>query len=273
MLSEHPPAAAVSPFRFVLLADVSHGISSRHGGRSPEPYASLNMGVSSGDRWENVVANRTTFVGRLGVEPEQVLVGRLSHGAEVSIFRQGREDAWPAERASSVAAGSFDRAFRSDGVVSDVPGLHFLLTFADCVPLAFYDRRRGVVGGAHAGWRGTAGGIGPAVIRAMTEAFGTDPADVVVGVGPSIGPCCYTVGPDVIGAFRANGFDPAVRRENGATYLDLWTTLASQLQAAGVDSRSVENPRLCTSCHVDDYYSHRAEGGRTGRFALCIGRR
>jgi YfiH family protein len=161
-------------------------------------------------------------------------------------------------------------AFFADAVVSDAPGMHFLLTFADCVPLLFLDRKRSAIGAAHAGWRGTALGIAGRVVRVMNDCFGTRPQDLLVGIGPSIGPCCYRVGDDVVDTFRAALIPFALLQENG-TSLDLWRTNEMQLEAAGVAAGAIENHRICTSCHVRDFYSHRAERGRTGRFAACIG--
>src|SRR5947209_8503099 len=183
-----PSAASLPLLRFSQFDGIRHAVSTRHGGISPVPYASLNMSVSTGDSEDNVTVNRRRLVEALGGSADRTLVGRLSHGNHVSVFR--RDDTLPDEQ-----------VFRSDGVVSDVPGLFVLLTFADCVPLLFWDTARGVIGAAHAGWRGTALGIAPAVIQTMVEDFGSNPADVVVGIGPSIGPCCYAVCHDVLQAF------------------------------------------------------------------------
>jgi YfiH family protein len=259
-------------FRFSSLQSLPHGISTRHGGVSPFPYATLNMGVSTGDREENVLANRRTFVESLGSTREDILVGRLSHGNAVSVFCRSKQEAYPMLRVP-LQDGSQHTVwvFRSDAVVSNVPDMRFLLTFADCVPLVFFDSRRGAMGAAHAGWRGTALGIGPAVVRAMVEAFGTDPADLQVGIGPSIGPCCYSVRREVLRAFRNNGFEPIAAERAGAWHLDLWATNEWQLSEVGVPMGSIEQAHLCTACHVADFYSHRAERGRTGRFALLAG--
>ena len=250
------------------------GISTRLGGVSAEPYASLNMGLSTGDREQHVLQNRQAFLQALGVSPDDVVLGRLSHGNQVSVFRRSTGRDVSVGYAPLRACSSLRKAvFWSDGVVSDVSGLYFFLTFADCVPLVFVDPRRRAIGAAHAGWRGTALGIGPAVVRVMQETFGTDPADLEVSIGPSIGSCCYSVGADVIDAFCADRQEPVVTCANGAAHLDLWATNERQLYRSGVRAEAIENTRRCTSCNVDTFYSHRAEGRRTGRFAVCIGLR
>ncbi len=159
------------------------------------------------------------------------------------------------------------RAFHSDAVVSDLRDSYFTMTFADCVPVLLSDRRLGVVGAVHAGWRGSALGIAGHTVHMMIEHFGSRPEDIVAGIGPSIGPCCYEVDRDV-----AEAFGPDVTAGEGARRkLDLWLTNRNQLLDAGIAEHSIQTAGICTSCHVCDFYSHRAEGGRTGRFALCIG--
>lgn len=269
--SAYPAGDPLPLLRFAALGDLPHAVSTRHGGVSQGPFATLNMGLTTGDSKESVSANRRALEESLGLAPQQVMFGRFSHGNDVSVF----QDVASAKSARPVGMGPrssrSEALFCSDGVISDVPGLHFFLTFADCVPLAFRDRRRGVIGAAHAGWRGTARGIARAVVRTLGDEFGADPADLLVGIGPSIGPCCYSVDSEVLTAFNANGFDPVVLQRDGRTYLDLWTTNERQLRQAGVPAESIENTRVCTSCNRDTFYSHRAEQGRTGRFALCIG--
>jgi YfiH family protein len=193
------------------------------------------------------------------------MLGRLVHGNEVTVLSRGGRHRRAAE------AGDEFPLFRSDAVVSDVPGTFVLLTFADCVPLVFWDPIRGVIGAAHAGWRGTSMGIGPEVIRAMHREWGTDPCDMVVGIGPSIGPCCYTVGAEVPEQFRRNGLEPSMVGTDAGARLDLWTTTERQLRSCGVSGDSIENMRLCTRCHRATFFSHRGEAGRTGRFGLCVG--
>lgn len=247
-------------FRFGTLDGVLHAISTRHGGVSPAPYATLNMGVSTGDSPEHVDSNRRRFVEELGGSMDRVVLGRLRHGNGVTVLRR-----------DGSAETDSRRTFESDGAVTDVSGLLLFLTFADCVPLLFWDRRKHVMGAAHAGWRGTALGIGPAVIETMRQTFRSNPEDIAVGIGPSIGPCCFTVGPEVLQGFQVGGYTPVSHQQDGEIKLDLWASNERQLQAMGIAPSSIENPRICSSCQADTYYSHRAERGCTGRFALCAG--
>jgi YfiH family protein len=258
--------------RFNLFSGIRHAVSTRHGGVSRSPYDTLNLGYSTPDHEECVAENRARFLEAIGVTPESMMTAHLTHGNEVAVFDLERPDEWP-RTWHPVRAGS-ERStwmFKADGVVSNVPDLNFLLTAADCTPLLFLDRTRAVVGAAHAGWRGTARGIAGNVIQAMTESFGTDPTDVVVGIGASMGPCCYTVGSDVIDAFTASRIEPALVTDDGPIRLDLWESNRRQLLHAGVPSHSIETMGMCTGCHVSTFFSHRAEAGRTGRMAVAIG--
>ena len=146
------------------------------------------------------------------------------------------------------------------------------MRFADCTPLLLYDRHRVAVGLSHAGWRGTIKNITQATIAAMTKAFGSNPADIIGVIGPAIGPCCYEVGPEVIGAVESEFSQPdqlLTRRRNGHGYFDLGAANRQQLLAAGVGE--VVESQLCTACHTDKFFSHRAEQGKTGRFGVILG--
>jgi YfiH family protein len=145
---------------------------------------------------------------------------------------------------------------------------------ADCVPLLVADPRTGLVAAVHAGWRGTAARVASAAVRALATRGGSA-ADLIVAIGPSIGPCCYDVGEALIDAFREAGHpaDAVARwfsRPNGRLVLDLWTANTDQLAAAGVNRGRIHAARLCTACRLDLFYSFRKEGARAGRLAAVI---
>ncbi|HER20405.1 MAG TPA: laccase domain-containing protein, partial [Chromatiales bacterium] len=152
---------------------------------------------------------------------------------------------------------------------------------ADCVPVSLYDPIKRVIGLAHAGWRGTAAGVAAKTVGRMMEEFDTDPTDLVAGIGPSIGPCCYEVGPEVADEFHARQplvadhvlltgeaasageFDHSVNEDR--YHLDLWRANTLELVTAGVFEANIGVAGICTACNTGDFFSHRAEGGRTGR--------
>ncbi len=236
-----------------------HGIFTRRGGTSPAPFDSLNVGSTVGDDRENVLANRELIAESMGVEEASTRTTWQVHGADVLVARRADPPA--------------DVPPKADAIITDELDLPLVMRFADCVPLVFFDRERRAIGLAHAGWRGTVAEVGPATVRAMTETFGSDPKDIVAGIGPSIGPCCYEVGEEVVAQVRQTFpqapelFVPPVNGHRGP-HLDLWMANELALRAAGVIE--IENSRLCTSCQNYDFFSHRAEAGRTGRFAALI---
>jgi YfiH family protein len=146
-----------------------------------------------------------------------------------------------------------------------------MMRFGDCTPVLLFDPVRQAIGLAHAGWRGVVAGVVGASIRTMAAHFGSIPGDMWAGIGPTIGPCCYEVGADVAGEI-ASACPPGsevVHSVNSQVHADLPAAVEAQLRAAGVEW--IEHADLCTSCRVDEFFSHRAEDGKTGRFGVVIG--
>jgi hypothetical protein len=220
------------------------------------------------DAPENVLENRRRVCQMLHTPLERVVQAGQIHGVGVR-----------AVGADEVGSGAVDRASLlppSDALISDTPDVYLLACFADCVPLLFFDPRRPAVGVAHAGWRGTVAGIASATIRALGEHYGSRPSDIRVLIGPSVGPCCYEVGEEVIAAAEANlpRARRAIRRQPGSrAHFDLWQANKDLLLDAGVRPMHIENGELCTVHHAGRFFSHRATGGHTGRFAAIIGLR
>jgi YfiH family protein len=171
--------------------------------------------------------------------------------------------------------GGVDRRPVADIIATRNPRVAISVQVADCVPLLLADRRSGAVAAAHAGWRGTAANVAATAVELLTREFGARASDIVVAHGPSIGPCCYTVGREVKEAFRENGFggwlDRWFREEaDGTLKLDLWQANRDQLAAAGVPRHQVHLSELCTFSHPGWFHSYRREGKGTGRIAAVI---
>jgi YfiH family protein len=256
-------------FESFNLPGVVHGIFARHGGVSPAPFASLNMAVSTGDSRENVTANRQRAFRALGRDPDSIADLWQVHSADVVVADAPR--------------GRREHLGKADVLVTDRADVTLFLRFADCVPILLYDPRRQVAGLVHAGWKGTLLKAPAKAVRAMVERFGCRPEDILVGIGPSIGPCHYEVGPEVAalteqafpGAADLLGVpepgltgDPA---ESFRPHLDLWAANALALKEAGVTC--IEIGRICTACNRDEFYSHRGDGAKTGRFGAVLGLR
>lgn len=234
----------------------------RHGGVSSGPYASLNMSISTGDSRENVAENRRRAFLAVGREPDSVADLCQVHSARVVVADAPR--------------GRREHLGRADALVTDRPEVTLFLRFADCVPLALFDPRRRAVGLVHAGWRGTLAKVAAEAVRTLVERYDSDPADIIAAIGPSIGPCHYAVGADVVTQTRAVFDDDAdelliSRNGHDGYHLDLWAANARILRQAGV--KQIEVARLCTVCRNTEFFSHRAEGGVTGRCGVLIGLR
>lgn len=245
---------------------VTHAISTRHGGASSGPFASLNLSAAVGDKPELVRHNRGVFVEGLGLRLEDTVALAQVHGCrvvQVSDKDKGRgvlDEAPPPERA--------------DAMITNAPGVPLLVLAADCVPLLFFDPRRRAVGAAHAGWRGAVSGVAPATVRALGQAFGSRPGDLLVGVGPAIGCCCYEVDEPVLAPLRAalpEEWEQVTQPARpGHCRLDLQETVRRQLVRAGVPAAQIQTLGLCTACHPEILYSERAEGRPSGRFGALI---
>ena len=247
----------ITLYEFETLAgqiELCHAISTRLGGVSPPPFASLNLTSARGDAPERVRENVRRLCEVVGLSPAALVSPQQVHGAR--IVRVGRE------MCGQILSDC-------DGVVTDEPNVGLLLRFADCVPLIVYDPAHRAVGLAHAGWRGTIAGIATALVRTMMAAFRSQPEELIAGIGPAIGPCCYQVGPEVaekaaVTFGMADGI--LFTRTDGSLYLDLWEANRYLLAQAGV--YQIEIAGLCTACHTEEFYSHRAENGHTGHHGM-----
>jgi polyphenol oxidase len=227
-----------------LLAAFPHGFTTRQGGVSPPPWDGLNLGGSVGDDPARVALNW-----RLLEAETRLLFARVRqvHGSRVVHLDAASV---PAEEA--------------DAVVSTERGIAACVSVADCVPVLLADPATGAVCAVHAGWRGTLARAAAESVRALARIAGAPPARLLAAIGPSIGPCCYEVSPELAARFRADLGDGAVSGE-GAPRVDLWAANVAVLAAAGVTAERVDVLRRCTSCEREIFFSHRRDAGRTGR--------
>jgi purine-nucleoside/S-methyl-5'-thioadenosine phosphorylase / adenosine deaminase len=213
------------------------------------------------------------------VEPDRLVRLQQVHGAAVVVVPGG-----PPRRASDLPQADIAVAAETHSALA--------IQTADCVPLLIADRRTGAVAAAHAGWRGMSARVPEAAVAALGRAFGSQPADLIAAIGPSVGACCYEVGPDVRDAFTAARFQedelsrwfvdaprptmrncsmaaiPAVRRPDH-WYFDGWAAVRDQLESAGIPPPQVHAAGLCTASHAD-FCSYRRDGAAAGRMAAAI---
>ena len=240
-----------------LGAGVIQGIFTRQGGVSLAPYESLNVGGTVGDDLDSVRENRMRTFSVLDRPLESTFDVWQVHGTKVVIADAPRPPAVPHQQA--------------DAILTDHPSITLFMRFADCVPVLLHDPAHHAIGMMHAGWKGTVSGIVGEAIQVMHRRFGTDPGDLVAAIGPSIGPDHYEVGSDVVSQVRqAFGSDSTglLSSNINGQHLDLWAANRLWLERVGV--RQVEVAGVCTACHTEDWFSHRAEHGRTGRFGAIL---
>lgn len=239
--------------------------STRKGGVSEGPLAELNLGLHVDDDQGRVLENRRRFCAALGIDAGRIVCGEQVHGTRTAVVGL-----------SEIGRGALtaDTALpATDALVTADPGVPLAAFFADCVPLFLYDPVRHAAALAHAGWRGTVAGIGLETVRVMQRYCGVEPADVRAAIGPSIGPCCYRVGPEVAERFtRTFGADSGVLKEedDGSLKADLWQANRLVLIRAGLRPEHIETAGICTACRAEDYFSYRASRGRTGRMAALM---
>jgi len=246
---------------------VSHAFSTRQGGVSRPPFATLNLGQNVGDDRAAVEKNRRRFFGAFGIDPGRVVRARQVHGDGVL-----QVDAGLTERAGFPHCLVEERA-EFDALITDLPGLALVVSTADCLPILIHDPVHRAVAAVHAGWRGTAKRIAARAIAAMSEAYGTDPSDCRTAIGPGIRRCCFEVDAAVTEAMAAalpNWNAHATANRSGHWLLDLAGVNRTLLEDAGVLPGRIEDVGLCTSCRNDLFFSHRAEKGRTGRMMNFI---
>jgi YfiH family protein len=260
---------AMAYYRFSSLPAIQHGIFTRLGGVSEGQWSSLNLSRSTGDSAEPVSENRRRSFDALGLKPEHSVTSWLVHGNAVRVVTHDDMG---------------EDLVHADAMVTQTRGLALTLRFADCVPVLFHDPVKGAIGIAHAGWKGIVYGVLPETVRAMQRAFGSRPQDIIAGVGPCIGPDKFEVGDDVAAQIQSAVCVDVIRRQSEnhlvtssphhpvtlpkKPYVDLWKAAASQLNDAGVGQ--VEVAGICTASNTHEWFSHRAEHGKTGRFGAVI---
>ncbi len=252
-----------------------HGVrlvfTTRRGGVSTGPYAELNLGMGAGDDPARVTENRRLLCDTLGLDVNRLSIVKQVHSDRVVVVDEIRDKDSP--------------VIEADAQVTATPGIPLFGLFADCLAVCLYDPVHGVIGLAHAGWRGTVAGIAGKTVAVMIEKFGSRPGDCHAALAPAAGPCCYEVGDEVAEAARAvfpaewkvlrsRSQDVGINRrtpENQEKWtFDLWEGNARWLQEAGLKRENILSSRFCTICRQDLFFSYRGSGGRTGRMAALM---
>ncbi len=236
-----------------------HGFSTRLGGVSEGPFASLNFrgGGPEPDVRENVRENYRRFCEALGTDVHDVVQSQQVHEDTVRHVTG-------ADRGKGLFAAT---DYTADALVTDEPGLSLMVFSADCIILLLHDPVTGSIGAVHAGWRGTALDLPAKAVRKMGRLFGARPEDIRVAVGAGIGPCCFETHDDVPNAMRSafgGGAEDYIRPRGEKWTVDLKGLNAWRLREAGVREENMDGCPTCTACRTDLYWSHRITGDRRG---------
>lgn len=239
---------------------VKHGFSTRLGGVSKGIYSSMNLSFAQGDNEDDVRENYRRMAVTLEVNERNFVKPIQTHTTNVH----------------KVDWKNKDNKFQDvDGLVTNVPEICLVTTYADCVPLFFLDPVHKAIGLSHSGWRGTVGKIGEVTLKKMKEEYGTKPEDVIAAIGPSICQDCYEVSEDVICKFK-EAFDKSFwnelfyEKENKKYQLNLWKANEIIMQEAGVKRENIAVTNVCTNCNSNFLHSHRATGGKRGALAAFM---
>ena len=257
---------AVPYLSFPMFRDtglVTDGFSTRLGGVSEGCFSSLNLSFDRGDDRAAVAENFRRMGEALGVRCEDMVLSQQTHTTNIRIVTD--ED-----RGKGITR---ERDYTDiDGLITNVPGICLVTTYADCVPLYFLDPVKKVIALSHSGWRGTVGKIGKKTVELMHDKFGSDPADILAAVGPSVCQDCYEVSADVIDRFK-EVFDRSAwdelfyEKPDGKYQLDLWKANEKIFLEAGIRKDHIAVTNVCTHCNSEILYSHRAMGDKRGN--LC----
>lgn len=239
-------------------AGALHAFTTRPGGESAPPFDSLNLSRGVGDAPAAVVGNRRRALAALGRALEDHVEVSQVHGATVALV-----DA--VDRGRKIEG--------ADGLATSDPAVVLAVHTADCVPVLLADPRSGAVGAVHTGWRGTAAGAAAEAVAVMRRAFGADPRDLIAGIGPAIGPCCYEVDAVVAESYASRRWRDAVLSPGHPSrwQLDLWEANRLQLLEAGLRPEGISTARMCTAHLPELFFSHRRDG-ITGRMAALVAR-
>lgn len=238
-------------------AGVLHGFSTRQGGVSNSPFHTLNLGIGRGDAQEAVEENYRRFCAAIGTDVQCTVLSNQVHGDNVLMVT-----------ADDAGKGLWrPRDYQADALITNVPGLALTVFSADCGTALLYDPFTRSVGAVHAGWRGVANGILSKTVSEMGRCYGTRPENLLVALGPCIGPCCFETDGDVpeamYAAFGAQA-EPFITRQGAKYHVDLRGLNRLWLLRAGVSAGQIQVCELCTACRPDLFWSHRKMGQRRG---------
>lgn len=240
---------------------VKHGFSTRRGGVSEGCYSSMNLRFHCDDKYENVLKNYEIMSDALGIDYRNIVLSKQVHEDNVHTVSES-------ECGNGILRPN---EFKSaDALITDKCGIPLVTTYADCVPLFFLDKRKGVIALAHSGWRGTVKRIGQKTIWKMKEDYGSNPKDILTAIGPSVQEDHFEVGDEVAQIFKEEfGEDTAVKY--GERYhVNMQSAIKKQFMEEGIPEENIDDCGICTYCNSDLLFSHRKTNGKRGNLGAFL---
>lgn len=238
--------------------------SCRLHGRSAVTEGTLNLALHVHDEQQFVLQNRVDFAAAIGVAAEKFTTCQQVHGSNVVVVDE--------QLVGSGAMDFADTVQDTDALITALPEVPLLLFYADCVPVLIADTKTGCIGLTHAGWRGSVAEITVKTVDKMQSEFGCRSEDMIAGIGPSIGACCYEVDDFVFAQAQAYK-ECFIPKDNVRYYLDLWQMNKKQLLSCGILEKHIVTAGVCTNHNSELFCSYRAENGKTGRMGVCLCRK
>ncbi len=240
------------------LGGVQHGFTTKLGGASHGHIEGLNLGFRVNDNIEDVKTNYRYLAEDLSMPYEKMVLAKQTHTDNIRIVTED-----DLGKGLTKASDIED----TDGLITNCKNIPLIVFSADCTPILIFDPVKKAVGAIHAGWRGSVKNIAGGAIDLMHSAFGSNPKDILCAIGPSIGPCCFEIGDDIVDMFP----NEYVKNKSDKKYLvDLWKLNSKNLENSGIQPENIFVSGVCTVCNCDTYYSYRVQKERTGRQGAVI---
>lgn len=243
---------------------VHHIFSTRKGGVSTGDCSTMNLSFNRGEPRENVLKNYRILCGAANIDTDNLVLSHQTHTDNVVCVT--KEDC-----GKGITKPSFSDV---DGLITNQSGVALVTQYADCTPLLFCDPVKRVIATSHAGWRGTVKLIGKVTVEKMISVYGCNPKDIIAGIGPCIGKCCYEADEPVYNEFIKHSFLELDKimfpKSDGKYMLDLVEANRQILVHSGINNGNIDCSDICTCCNADELHSHRATKGKRGNLAAII---
>lgn len=243
---------------------IKHGYMTRLGGVSEKEYKSLNFGFNTGDSKNNVEKNYDIFCNCMNIKKNNLVLTSQVHEDNICVV---------SKKNINLEGSNFTRFESTDGLITDNTEICLMTFHADCAVVYMIDINKKIIGLAHAGWRGTVKNIAGKLVQKFLENYNSQAQDIIVAIGPSIGPCCFEVDMEVLEKFRKLRIPETYihKSENhNKISIDLLEVNKNLVIKSGIKEENIFKSDICTMCNHDLLFSHRATHGKRGTTAAFL---